>query len=510
MGTRTRSIERRLTAAALAVAVVATGTLTAGTSTARGAVEGPSGVVQASGSGAPQLRRDGRWLVDQHGRVVILHGFNLVWKLDPYVPPESAEGFSEADADWLEEHGFNGVRLGTLWAGVTPHAPGAGDATYRDRWQRVMDLLAQRGIWMQLDMHQDQWHETYGGEGVPDWAVHRPAPLGLLGLPPLNAPFPIGYWTPENSRVFDEFWANRHQGLDHWAAAWQIVAGWWKEQPYLMGYDLMNEPWMGLEWSSCLTTGCEASIRTELQPAYEKLTRAIRQVDARNIVWWEPQQLAGGQPVGTYLRPMEGETQLGYSWHNYCPDVFLESQGLPFGDVENCWDYSDGRNTAAKTQAETMGAAPMMSEWGATDNVRAVEIDAAVADRHLMGWTHWAYKQWQDPTTADEAQGMFHDDTDLSSVKQEKLKVLVRTYARATSGEPLAMSFDPGSGEFSYRYRPDAGIPQPTEIFVSPLHYPDGYEVNAVNARWEAAPGNRLLVKPVVPDQDVSVRVVAR
>jgi hypothetical protein len=30
----------------------------------------------------------------------------------------------------------------------------------------------------------------------------------------------------------------------------------------------------------------------------------------------------------------------------------------------------------------------MMSEWGATDNLRAIEIDAAVSDENLMGWLH--------------------------------------------------------------------------------------------------------------------------
>ena len=24
-----------------------------------------------------------------------------------------------------------------------------------------------------------------------------------------------------------------------------------------------------------------------------------------------------------------------------------------------------------------------------------------------MGWTYWAYKHWDDPTTADASQGMF-------------------------------------------------------------------------------------------------------
>lgn len=455
----------------------------------------------------PQLRKQGRWLVDEQGRVVIVHGFNLVWKLDPYVPPATAEGFAAADADWLEQHGFNGVRLGTLWAGITPDAPGVGDPSYRTGWQRVMDLLADKGIWMQLDMHQDQFHETYGGEGVPDWALHRPLVLGLL--PPVNLPFPMGYWTPENSLVFDEFWANRHRGIDHWASAWQVAAGWWRDQPYLMGYDLINEPWMGLEWLACFTGGCQNSYVKELQPAYEKVTRAIRAVDGENVVWWEPQQLAAGRPVPTYLEPMAGEQQLGYSWHNYCQDVFLESQGLPFGNVENCWKFSQERTTTALAQAARISAAPMMSEWGATDNLRAVEIDAAVADRNLMGWTHWAYKQWQDPTTADDAQGMFHDDSDLGSVKADKLRVLVRTYAQATAGTPLAMDFDATTGAFSYRYRSNA-VDAPTEIFVSPLHYPHGYDVAVTSGSWAPGTDGRIEVRPDVPGQEVGVRISAR
>ncbi|TWG91196.1 endoglycosylceramidase [Nocardioides sp. J9] len=453
----------------------------------------------------PQLRREGRWLVDQHGRVVIVHGFNLVWKLDPYVPPATAEGFTAADADWLAEHGFNAVRLGTLWAGITPTAPGAGDPSYRQGWQRVMDLLADRGIWMQLDMHQDQFHEVYGGEGVPDWALRRPALLSLL--PPINLPFPMGYWTPENSLVFDEFWANKHKGVDHWAAAWRIAADWWKDQPYLMGYDLMNEPWMGLEWLTCFTNGCRQSYTKELQPAYEKATRAIREVDPDNVVWWE--QLAAGRQVPTFLEPMPGEDQLGYSWHNYCQDVFLESQGLPLGNVENCWKFSQERTTTALAQAERMHAVPLLSEWGATDNVRAVEIDAAVADRNLMGWTHWAYKQWQDPTTADEAQGLFHDDADLGSVKADKLRVLVRTYAQATAGTPLAMDFDTATGEFTYRYRSN-GIDAPTEIFVSPLHYPDGHDVQVTGGQWQPGTSGRIEVRPDTPGQEVTVRVTRR
>lgn len=422
----------------------------------------------------PQLRRDGRWLVDQHGRVVLVHGLNLVWKHDPYVPPDTPRGFSAADAEWLSDHGFNGARIGTLWAGVTPDEPGVADGQYLDRWQRVIDLLAERRIWMQFDFHQDMWHETYGGEGVPDWAVRRPLPYSLL--PPLKAPFPMGYWTPEVSTVFDNFWANSAGLQDEWAAAWKITAQRWRNQPYSMGYDLMNEPWAGLEGMTCLVDGCPSTYTKELQPAFEKALRAIRTVDPGNVVWFEPQQFAGGQPLDTFFKAVAGEGNLGFSWHNYCPEVFLESQGIPGSDVSKCVGFSSERNRHALEQGARMNAATLMSEWGATDNVRAIGIDADVADQHLMGWMHWAYKQWNDPTTADEAQGLFADDGDLSSVKRDKVRELVRTYPQATAGVPRSLSFDADTGDFRYTYHPRE-LGAPTEIFISPLHYPGGYTV---------------------------------
>ena len=461
----------------------------------------------AASTQVPQLRRQGRWLVDHHGRVVTIHGLNLVWKHAPYVPPSTAEGFRVGDARWMKRHGFNGARIGTLWAGVTPDEPGVADPTYFRRWQRVMDLLAQRRIWMQLDFHQDMWHEQYGGEGVPDWAAKRPAPFDAA--PPVKAPFPMGYWTPEVSTVFDRFWANSDGFLDGWTQAWQLVARRWERQPYSMGYDLINEPWAGNEWETCLTTGCPETYVTELQPAFEKALRAIRQVDPSGIVWWEPQQFAGGRPVETYFEDVPGEDNLGLSWHNYCPEVFFESQGVPGSDVEKCREFSDERNEHALDQGRRMRAATLMSEFGATDNVRALQIDTDVADDHLMGWVHWAYKGWRDPTTADDAQGLFRDDRDRSTVKRDKVRALVRTYAQATAGRPLTSSFSRDTGRFHYTYDPSPRITAPTEVFVSPLHYPQGYTVAVRNGRVVDRDGRVVKVR-ATRDQVVTVVVRRR
>ncbi|MFC9876406.1 cellulase family glycosylhydrolase [Nocardia salmonicida] len=437
-------------------------------------------VTAAPVDAVPQLRRDGRWLVDHYGRVVIVHGVNLVWKQAPYAPPDTAEGFTAADAAWLAEHGFNGARIGTLWAGVTPTAPGVVDNAYLDSWDRVVGQLAANRIWTQFDFHQDQWHEIYGGEGVPQWAVRRPAAFGPF--PVTTAEFPWGYWMPEQSALWDDFWADRNGLLDGWAQAWQAVAQRWRDQPYSMGYDLLNEPWAGSEFAECAITGCAQHYRTELQPAMDRVRAAIRQVDPSGIVWYEPQQLAGGRDVATFFEPIADDPQIGYSWHNYCPQIFLQSQGLPGTDAEGCLAYSGQAQERALHQADRMGAVGLMTEFGATDNLRALAIDTAAADQALTGWMHWAYKHWNDPTTADTAQGLFTADGDLSSTKPDKLRTLVRTYPQATAGIPRSLSFDAATGEFHYTYDP-ASMRAPTEIFVSPLHYPNGPEITVEGGR---------------------------
>ncbi|WP_203336020.1 cellulase family glycosylhydrolase [Nocardioides limicola] len=511
---------RRLTAAALSV-VLGAGLLGApligapllGFGAAAASVEGSvaahSSVLSAETKPRPrqQLRRQGRWMVDPQGRVVLVHGVNLVYKHAPYVPPATRGGFLERDARWLRRHGFNAARIGTLWAGLTPDAPGVADHGYIAAWQRIIDLLAENRIWMQFDFHQDMWHETYGGEGAPDWAMIRPAPYSLL--PYLPVPFPMGYWTPEVSTVYDEFFANKHGLLDGWVAAWEVAARTWRNQPYSMGYDLINEPWAGMEGMTCLVTGCPETYRKELQPAYEKALKAIRAIDPGNIVWWEPQQFAGATPVDTYFEAVAGEENLGFSWHSYCPLTFVNSMLLPLIDTSNCASFAAGRQEHALDQARRMRAVPMMSEWGATDDVTSLAVDARAADDHLMGWMHWAYKHWNDPTTADAAQGLFHDDASFATVKQDKLRVLVRTYPQRTAGIPLSTRFNPDNGDFHFRYRPKRSIKAPTQIFVSPLHYPNGWRARVDNGRIVKQTKRRLVVRATGTDP-VTVRIVRR
>jgi endoglycosylceramidase len=469
----------------------------------------------------PQLRRDGRWLVDGKDRVVLLHGVNIVWKREPYFPPDIPEGFRQEDADWLADHGFNSARIGTLWVGVTPEA-GLVDTAYLDHWDRIVQLLAGRGIWMLFDFHQDLLGPIYQGEGVPEWAVEQLEGLttALLGPPAFG--FPFNYFTPQVSEAFDNLWAERGPIRDGFRDAWIAVAARWRDQPYSMGYDLLNEPWAGLEYVTCLIPilGCEAHERDELQPFFEHARAGIRSVDPNNLVWFEPQPLISTGAPASGFSAIPGEEQLGYSFHYYCPlnTLFNALQlgvldSLPFGPQDTCESFGDNTFAEARAQSDKMAGVELLTEFGATDELPVLAEVAAQADAALVGWQYWQYKNFDDPTTESQesgAQSLFADDTDLSTVKVEKLRILSRTYPQATAGTPLALSFDPDTAEFHYRYAPRSAA-GPTEIYVPvDLHYPDGYRVEVTGATRLSADHASQLVLDNLPGATEVAVVVTR
>ena len=483
-----------------------------GIGTADAAQDLPQRVEPASVSAHQQLRRSGDWLVDSQNRVVILHGVNAVWKQAPYVAPDSVDGFTAADADWLATHGFNAVRLGVLFAGVMPR-PHVVDTAYLDKIDRVVKLLAARNIYILLDFHQDLFNERYKGEGFPDWTTQ---PSHLDGL--ARAGFPLNYFTPSASGAFDRLWS-ADSLQDDYRAAWIAVAARWSKQDHLMGYDLINEPWPGSHWPACAgPQGCSRFESEQLQALYEHVLGGIRSVDTGNIVWMEPQILFDfGAASHLGERPV-ADRQLGLSWHDYClPETLLQATGLK--KLSTCGALEQHVFSNARAASRRLGSASLMSEFGASDDLLDTNRVVALADRNLGSWMVWSYKNWGDPTTQAQgsgAQSLFARDADLGSAKQAKLAILERPYPQAVAGTPQGFAYDSASNSFSLDYsttRPDgssAPAGQLTEIYVPALHYPAGYAVQ-VHGGHVVSAANAVTLK-IAADagaKTVSVHVTA-
>ncbi|MEP6626077.1 MAG: cellulase family glycosylhydrolase, partial [Acidimicrobiia bacterium] len=231
-----------------------------------------------------ELGHTGRWFTDHYGRVTTLRGVNFVQKFPPISP--AAAGFGADDARFLHDEGFNAVRLGVVFGAVMPQ-PGVIDHAYVDSIAETLRVLAQEQIFTQLDFHQDGFGPLVHGNGFPEWATLTD------GLPNPNDPFPTYYVTnPAMQRAFDNFWANA-PGPDgigiqqHYAEAVHSIAAAVASEPYVLGYDLMNEPWPGTNWSSCIS-GCPDLEASLITPFAQRMTNAIRSVDREHFVFTEP------------------------------------------------------------------------------------------------------------------------------------------------------------------------------------------------------------------------------
>ena len=121
------------------------------------------------------LENGGR-IVDAEGREVLLRGVNVnalaeYWQYGefPTVFP-----FGEADADQMAAIGWNTVRLLLSWSRVEP-APGQYDDAYLEQVRAAVRLLASRGLYTILDLHQDAWGPTLAAPPNDDVCTARPS-----------------------------------------------------------------------------------------------------------------------------------------------------------------------------------------------------------------------------------------------------------------------------------------------------------------------------------------------
>ncbi|MFJ9458428.1 cellulase family glycosylhydrolase [Kitasatospora sp. NPDC101447] len=437
---------------------------------------------------AGALGHAGRWLTDDQGRVVTVHGVNLVDKKPPYFP--AAGGFGEQDARFLAENGFNAVRLGFAWSAVEPQ-PGVYDDAYVEQIRRTQQLLARYGILSLVDSHQDAFDESVGASwnGFPDWATFAD---GYPVQP--NPGFPQVYFTsPAQNQAWANFWHD-HAAPDgvgvqeHYAAMWAHVAQRFADQPSVLGYDLINEPWPGWDYPTCFPDGCPAFERGVLAPFEAKAMTAIRGVDRRHLLFYEP-SLTNDFGTPDFVPNPTGDPDAGLSFHDYC-----------FGPVDTC--VTNGLERAAAD-----GAVGVVTEFGATTDAARLTRLTDRFDENTASWMFWSLAQDQTPGHPQEP------PTGPNLMDP----AIVRPYPQAVAGTPQQWRYDATTGTFTLGYstrRADSSAPfaagARTEVFLPQSLYPDGYRVESRGATVVSVPGARLLQLTADPGQDTVQVTVTR
>ena len=455
----------------------------------------------AGAADAPRPGQTGRWLLDPDGRVLVLHGVNMVNKTGSLAP--AATGFGADDAAFLAEQGFTTVRLGLIWKAVEP-SPGEYDDTYLASVRATTELLAAEGIWTLLDFHQDLYNERFQGEGAPDWAVQDD---GLPAQPALG--FPLNYFVmPALWRAFDHFWNNDPGpggvGLqDRYAGAWSHVAEFFSATPGVMGYDLFNEPWPGTGYPLCVNPGGCPGFDKKLSAFSQRVTDAVRTVDTDTISFYEPNVLFNSGARTTVK--VEGDN-LALSFHDYCLfDVVPAPEALGL-DRPVCAVLDRIVWGNMERHVRQRNVAPLLTEFGASDRLANLGDMVDRAADHRTGWQYWAYCGCGDPTTtgSGDKQALVLDPQQPpagANVKTDKLRVLAIPHPTAVSGTPVSYVFNRATGRFALTYstlkaagggRFPAG--SQTTIAVPAIQYPDGYSVDVTGATVVSAPNASELV----------------
>lgn len=418
-----------------------------------------------------------RWFVDELERVVILRGGNVTLPaLDPAKPTDPR--WSPDTPRRMAEQGFNSVRLVIFFSGVMPK-PGVLDEGYIDRIGRVVAAYKAAGIHVMIDFHQDQYGALVGVRGMPDWAVFSDGHNRMPGVE-----FPVGYFRdPAVQRSFDNFWANHPvpgtgKGVqDLYVDGLAAVARRFRDEPAVIGIDVMNEPATG---SLCaqpdpVQSNCPELEERLLRPFYEKAAAAIGRAAPKMIVFTEPFMLQGalGTPINTPITGAAGRR--GFSFHNYGPVKATR----------------DRVNDGATAHAIRSKAAIINTEWGFSNDPLEIRSQAADFDsRHIswLAWTRGAFEALVDPSLPDRGNGN----------RMALLRAYARPYPQATAGTPLSLEFDGDRGVLTYRYSTTSPTGRKlrsneTEIRIPPANFPAGYRVTVAGGTVSSAAGSALV-----------------
>jgi hypothetical protein len=150
----------------------------------------------------------------------------------------------------------------------------------------------------------------------------------------------------------------------------------------------------------------------------------------------------------------------------HCPTLIGEF-GIPF-------DFNEGAAYEAWANGDRSD-----KPWAQQELAQSLMYDAM--DRLMISSTQWNYtaSNRNDPAIGD---GWNQEDLSIYSIDQNggrAVKGFSRPYARRIQGEPLSISFDDVTATFELTFNADPSIAAPTEIFLPPIHYPNGATIAA-------------------------------
>jgi endoglycosylceramidase len=352
------------------------------------------------------------------------------------VAPGSGDDFAQ-----MRALGFDVVRLVLNWSQLEP-TPGQYSTTYLNRVAQVVGWARQQGIYVILDMHQDQYSRfilpakqsaapsgcspSGGSDGAPKWAVMADGKPGcaIEGIDELN---------PAEAAAFYNFWQNATPagaakgaapgtGLqDHYIGALAALAKRFEHAPGVLGYELINEPRPGSVSSPPVSDTYQASSQ-ELYPFYKRAVEALTGVRDglatcstanptsltdtcaypqlasvnRQQIFFEPFAFRNLTDFSMQVSaPFSSYPNLVFAPHVYTYAFTIEQDllGLPAKEGGFPPNFTFGYQTA-ESEAQAMHAAVFTTEFGDSSGSDRTILanELAAQDATQTGGTLWAWK----------------------------------------------------------------------------------------------------------------------
>jgi len=328
------------------------------------------------------LRVSGDQIVNEKGDTILLRGFGLGGMLhmenfiDGYPANEEAmrEGlkkvlgekkynlyfdtfyksyFTEPDAEYIHSLGLNLVRIPINYHlfedDMNPGVIKNDAFRYLDK---VIELCAKHQIYTIIDLH------AFPGSQNQHWHSDNPTHVA-------------SFW------IYKEF-------QDRGIHLWEVIAERYKNQPWVAGYDLMNEP-------------ADPS-GEKVFPYYKRLRDAVRKVDSKHILFLEGDKYA--TDFSTFTEVWDNVV---YTNHDYAIPGFISGGDYP-GDTRGKYYDKDTLEQDFLKKSEFMFSrhVPLwVGEFGPvyTGDLRRDEMryqilkdQLAYYNKYKVSWCIWLYK----------------------------------------------------------------------------------------------------------------------
>ncbi len=323
------------------------------------------------------LKTDGKRIVNEKGENVLLRGMGLggwmlqegymlrVYKegqqhrirqrLEELTSPEQVQEFYDTwldnytrktDIDSMRAWGFNSVRLPmhyNLYTLPVEEEPVAGNNTWLEKGFAMTDSLLAwckaNKLYLILDLHA-----APGGQGndlnISDRDPSKPS-----------------LWQSE---------ANRQKTI----ALWKKLAEKYAGEPWIGGYDIINEPNWGFEDTVNDINGLREKKNVPLKQLMVDITKAIREVDSKHIIIIEGN--GWGNNYNGILPTWDDNMVL--SFHKYW-------SGTTDNDIRNMLDTREKYNVPI-----------WIGETGENSNTWYTEA-IRLFEKHNIGWAWWPLKK---------------------------------------------------------------------------------------------------------------------